>query len=436
MSHSNTPPWRRSTLPSPSGTAADHWQSTRVQTVLATRIAHYEDSEPEQRDVGRQVGPDAHELFVSCDPAEALQQQFEHLQPVYIAVHDVGTASSRQLLAGIAAASQRALQKLVIRRQGYGTPLATLEFVELSRADATMPLRVYTTATDADTASRHALAQMLLAYSRLGVVMVGDLPGHALAAALAPLRERVCSGPWPNRQLLLLPLAGASALATQGAELGRGTGVTVRTTPQVTRPADAWSYISGTWSRLDGSALGTRPAPSVAPASQALHTTPLPGAGAHQSPLPLRPMPDVPQAGAPAPGAPGADIDPLLERHVAQLMSLRGFVAACVFDPADRRPLAQAGTMPAAPELARHGSALLAALLDANRALRLGPVQVPETAISFGERHLVLRGVPARPGLALLVVLDLTATSPTLARSQIAQLDAGLEPAGANRTPA
>ena len=80
--------------------------------------------------------------------------------------------------------------------------------------------------------------------------MVGELPGHAIAAALKPVHDDILAGPWPNRNLLLLPLASASTLVTHGLDLGRGTGVAVRTTPQVARPADAWAFITGTWSRL------------------------------------------------------------------------------------------------------------------------------------------------------------------------------------------
>ena len=80
--------------------------------------------------------------------------------------------------------------------------------------------------------------------------MVGELPGHAIASALKPLHDDILAGPWPNRNLLLLPLASASTLVTHGLDLGRGTGVAVRTTPQVARPADAWAFITGTWSRL------------------------------------------------------------------------------------------------------------------------------------------------------------------------------------------
>ena len=229
----------------------DAWASTRAHTALATQLLPDENDylAGEKDEIGRQIGGNERELFVSCAPAEALQQQFDHLQPEFIAVHDIATSSSRKLLAGIAAASGRAVQKLVIRRQGYGTALATLEFVELPTAD-NQSLRLYTTEADADTASRHALAKTLLAYSRLGVIMVGELPGHAIATALKPLHDDILAGPWPNRNLLLLPLASASTLVTHGLDLGRGTGVAVRTTPQVARPADAWAFITGTWSRL------------------------------------------------------------------------------------------------------------------------------------------------------------------------------------------
>src|SRR5512147_1170242 len=96
----------------PLGSAPDTpeaWQATRAQTALATQVMRDSDDErdPQSREIGRQVGPDERELFVSCAPAEALQQQIDHLHPDYIAVHDVGTTSSRRLLAGIAAASKR-----------------------------------------------------------------------------------------------------------------------------------------------------------------------------------------------------------------------------------------------------------------------------------------------------------------------------------------
>ena len=204
------------TPPTPPGEAAsisaDAWRATRAHTSLATQQL---DDAPDNAgitalDVGRQINASEHELFVSCAPAEAMRQQFEHLRPEFIAVHDVETASSRKLLVGIAAAVDSVVQRLVIRRQGYGTLLCTLEFVELPTAGGGA-IRMYSTQAEADDAhARHTLAHLLLAYSRLGVVMVGQVAAHGIAAAFEPLHQAMLAGPWPNRNLLLLPLTSAS----------------------------------------------------------------------------------------------------------------------------------------------------------------------------------------------------------------------------------
>jgi len=413
----------------------DAWASTRAHTALATQILPDESDylAGAKDEIGRQIGGNERELFVSCAPAEALQQQFEHLRPEFIAVHDLATASSRKLLAGIAAASGRTVQKLVIRRQGYGTALATLEFVELPTADNQSSLRLYTTEADADTAARHAIAKTLLAYSRLGVVMVGELPGHAIAAALKPLHEDIIAGPWPNRNLLLLPLASASTLVTHGLDLGRGTGVAVRTTPQVARPADAWAFITGTWSRLreqapvDGRAVPElsgfkQPSyqPKRTPASTGMpsgDTLPMED-GTLPIALTMRPMPEIGsprQSAAPLPTT-------LIERYVKQLSELNGVISCCVFEVQSGVAVAHAGANPGSVELANHGSALVAAMMTASRALGFG-LGFPEAAITLGAHHLLLRGVPKNPGLAMHAVLDKTSANLTLARLQILRMD-------------
>jgi hypothetical protein len=423
----------------PAAESPDAWASTRAQTALATQLLEDETEylATEKEEVGRQIGGNERELFVSCAPAEALQQQFEHLQPNFIAVHDIGTASSRKLLTGIAAASGRAVQKLVIRRQGYGTALATLEFVELPTTDNQL-LRLYTTEADADTASRHAIARVLLAYSRLGVVMVGELPGHAIASALKPLHDDIITGPWPNRNLLLLPLASASTLVTHGLDLGRGTGVGVRTTPQVARPADAWAFITGTWSRLreqtpaDGRAvpeLGAFKAAAYQPRRPPIATG-LPSGDTlpmedSRPPvvLTMRPMPAIATPSF-SPTMPST----LIERYVKQLSELNGVISCCVFEVQSGNPIAHAGANPGSAELALHGSALIAAMASASRALGFGHA-LPEAAISLGAHHLLLRGVPRNPGLAMHAVLDKTSANLTLARLQVLRLDALFEEA-------
>lgn len=410
--------------------APDPWQSTRAQTSLATQILTDEEDylAPEKQDIGRQTGADERELFVSCAPELAMQQQFEHLHPEFIAVHDIATASSHKLLVGIAAASGRALQKLIIRRQGHGTALATLAFVELPAADGTS-LRMYSTEADADTAARHGLARMLLAFSRLGVMMVGSLPGHAIASALAPFHDHIVAGPWPNRQLLLLPLASGSTLVAQGMEMARGTGVNVRTTPQVTRPAEAWGYISGTWSRLTEHAQpdGRRVPPLAVTASDASNhaaataaTGDFGGVGERRGPdrLAMRPMPALPSAAARA----GAT-ENLLERYVRQLTELPGVVSCCVFDVASGLAVAHAGASPGSADLALHGKTLLAGMSASSRGMGLGHM-LPEAAITLGSHHLLLRAVPGHPGLALHAALDQAHANLTLARLQIQRMDA------------
>ena len=442
--------------------APDAWAATRAQTALATQLQGDEEYLAAENEIGRQIGNNERELFVSCAPAEAMQQQFEHLEPEFIAVHDIATQSSRKLLAGIAAASGRSSQKLFIRRQGYGTPLATLEFVELPTADG-RTLRLYTTEADADTPSRHALAKVLLGYSRLAVVMVGDLPGHAIATALKPLGDDISAGPWLNRHLLILPLGSASQLGTHATELGRGSGLTVRTTPQVARPADAWGFITATWGRLrdlaDGQAvpeLGTfKPGaytPRRPPSATGLpsgDTLPMedPSHGPAGAPLSLamQPMPQISlgavpaeraasspsspsasqaagPAAATAPPTPGA----LLGRYAQAVAELNGVVSAAVFEVSGGRAVAHAGANPTAADLGQHGAALLAVMAATSRALGYGHL-LPEAAVTLGSHHLLLRAVPKHPGLALHAVLDKTSANLTLARLQVQRLDTLLD---------
>lgn len=423
------------------------WQATRAQT----QVARDEDAylETEQKDIGRLVGDHLHELFVTCDAGPAMQQQFEHLYPEFIAIHDVATHSSRKLLAGIAAASKGAVQKLVIRRQSYGNTLATLEFVELPTAEG-KALRIYSTEADADTTSRHALARTLLGFSTLGVILVGDVPGHSITGIFKPLHDNMITGPWPNRNLLLLPLSAANALVTQGMELGRGTGVNVRTTPQVARPADAWNFISSTWGRLRqemgvgvAPEAGTQPASGYEPplpvghaarskaadtprqssfappmAPGALQRSALEPGQRPSTPLPLRPMPAVPSQSS----RDAAARDPLT-RYVQQLSELTGMVSVCIFEVATGNHLVHAGARPGSEDLAMHGSDLLAAMLNTSRTLGLGHA-LPDAAITLNAHHLVLRAVPKHPGLAVHAVLDKTHANLTLARLQIMRMDA------------
>jgi len=357
------------------------------------------------RDIGRRIADDQVELFVSGDAPAALQQQIERLAPEYIAVHDVGTAASLRLLGALAGAAGGRVQRLSIRRQGHGVALAVIQFVEIPLPSGT-PLRIYSTDANADPQARQQIAQVLLSRSRLGVLMVGELPPHALTTALQPLREALQRGPWPNRDLLLLPLGSATTLAAQGPQLAGSSGVVVRVTPQAARPNEAWSFISGTWNRLNGGGAGALDTDMA----RAVPRPQVPMPEAPTQPMELAPSPQYPSAHAPT--------SPRWADYVQRCAAVKGVMSCCVFDLASQRPLAHAGTTPPPDALASQGTALLDAMSMATKALGLGGV-TPEAAISIGPQHLLLRPVPGHAGIVLHLVLHASANNFTLARMQV-----------------
>ncbi len=407
------------------------WEPTRQQAGVATQVMRdpTADVPLSQQQVGRRISDAQWELFVACEAAEALQQQLETLQPEYVVLHDVGTQSSRRMLQGLAAAMQRPVHQLHIRRQGVGMPLARLEFVELPVGAEQPPLRLYTTETDADTAQRRRLARTLLSHSRLGVVMVSDLPPHAMATALMPLRDAIVEGPWHNTELLMLPLAGASSLGGQAAHLARGAKVKVRTTPVVTRPAEAWGYLRASWNKLReqlaDEAIHIPEIFDLVPKAAA--PAPAASGSAGRSPLPMQPMPSVRTAAGPA----AAVADPVLATYLRKCGELKGMVSCCVFELATQRTLGHTGTRPGPAGLASHGASLMASMAEAAHALNLGDA-APDAAITLGAHHVLLRTVPARRGLAMHAVLDKSQANLTLVRLQLQRLDLLLEE---NSTP-
>lgn len=343
-------------------------------------------------DIGRRVADDQLELFVVCQPVEAMRQQLEQLQPEFIALHDLGTASSARLLAAVAAAAQCKLQQLVIRRQGYGVALATLQFVELPLSPQ-RKLRVYTTQIDADTQTRQQLAQLLLAHSQLGVVLIGELPAHALASSLQPLREAIAAGPWPNRQLLLVPLAPAATLAAQAAALAGPSGVTVRTTPQAGRAEQAWSYITGTWRLVGASAprpLRPGAEPGSAPGAAPLAATPMPGVAGMAG------------SAAPAEAAVGTAAWHELVRGCA---TIAGVHECGVIDLERQRALAHSGVQRKAERLAAKAALLHAVMGDCADALGMSG-QGAEVALTLARHQLLLLAVPGHAPLALYLLVE------------------------------
>ena len=422
--------------------SGEGWNSTRVQTQIAARHVHEVAPGAAGPDIGRAVGAGVRELFVACEPADALMQQFDHLQPEFVTVHDLGLAASRKLLAGIAAASQRSVQRLAIRRNGAGTALATVEFVDCPAANG-RTVRLYGTEVDADAPTREAVARVLLARARLGLVLVGELPAQALQATFTPWREAITRGHWVCRRMLFMPLTAGAALPAEVARFRAATAIDATSTAQVTRPADVWIELCHAWNAWlrqtkpgqDAAALpllGTsaEAPPRPAPPARSAAPDPRNGAPSTRSTAPVsRPTP-MPAVSAPAPLA----LDEPLERYLDELVELAGVVSACAFDLSTGQPVGHAGARPGPDDLARHGSAVLESLMSASHAMGLGAV-LPEAAITLGQHHLLLRPLPGHPGLALHVVLDKPQVSLALAQLQIRRLDDALLSATRHQPP-
>ena len=417
----------------------EEWMATRELTQIQTKLMRSQEdylANGAARDIGRRVSDDRHELFVVCDPAEAMVQQLEHLQPELIAVHDLATDSSRRLVAGLAAATGKQVQKLVIRRQGHGQPLATLEFAELAGANG-QTLRVYSTIVDASTEQRHLLTMTMLAHARLAVVMVGDLPPHALDTALEPLREGITGGPWPNRNMIMVPLGASSALVDAAARIRGHQLVNIRVTPQATKPNDAWSFISLAWDRLRSSgninpppetAYGSKErsvdfGPTVNNATDLLPVAPPPRVA---KPLPMQPMPAVPRRQPVAEPMP-EDTSPetMMRRYLRDVLALRGMVSCCVFDLGTQRTLAHAGGRPGPATLATKGGDFYDALVELARGLGLAGGQ-PEATVTLSGHHILLRPVPGHPGLMLHAVLDANVSDLPSVQGMLARFHPGL----------
>ena len=462
----------------------DSWAETRAAANLATRVMGDEEDylATTRRAIGRRIDAERHELFVVCDPAEALQLQFEHHAPEFIVLHDLGLDGAARLLQGVAAATQRPVQQLVVRRQGYGSALATLRFVELPAAGAAPPVRIYSShAETADPAQATALAQTLLGNSRLGVILVGAQAVHDAATRLRPLRDALNEPAWRNRQLLWLPVGAEAAAAAPGSLVGRQSLVHLHTVAAQPDLGHAWPVITGLWDRLrhapqdphaaDG--LGMPPMRAAVPvpglpsvgAAQAAYAAPQPSShvasqavshavphaaphatshpaphrpdfqastipadaaprGAAGSPPPRRRAPSAPPVPAPAPA-----VD--WPAYVRECAALPGMLSCCVFDLASERPLAHAGNRPGPAALAAQGAAMYEALCHAARSLGLAPGQ-PEMALTLAEHHLILHPLAQHPGLALHAVLDVHLANLTLVRMKLHRLDPGSPFAGSH----
>lgn len=406
-----------------SGSAQAHeWDVTRPTEVANTAImggeSEYLTSDP--KDIGRAVGDNTWELFVSCDAAEALRQQFTHLESRYIALHDLGDTHSRQLLRQLVALGCSAVQRLVIRQQGYGTTLASIEYVSF-RAEDGETVRVYSTCIESTPSAQQAVARALLEMSQASVLLLGEMAGQGSANALRTMMQAVHTGGWTCPNLLVLPLGShaATAAAAQCNQVVQRHGLLVRAAPAPGRPADAWNYIAGFWQK--NHLRGRLP--------------PL-NAGSELRPLTLDLDPPAPQvapspsrapAFAPAPKpASSAALPPELATYLRLVSQMAGVQACCVFDIDQGAALAHAGSGPSAEQMAHQGAALFKAQQLARLSMSLAePLQ--EMLLSSERHHQVLRPLPGQRTLALHCLFERSKTNQSLIRFQLQKLDTWLQ---------
>jgi hypothetical protein len=193
------------------------------------------------------------------------------------------------------------------------------------------------------------------------------------------------------------------ALKSVAGGLTAGAGVQTRLAPMVSRPAEAWAFLSATWNQIqtnlhpDGQGLALLEA--LAPVREN-----------------AQPMPDN-RAVAPLPKP--------LERFVQEAATLPGIQDICIFDLATSRILAHAGTHPTPNELARRGTLLLAAAASSRKQLGIeDPAE--EILLMGGLKAQGLRTLHAQPGLALHVIFTPTKADWPQLRPRLMALDAAL----------
>lgn len=199
-------------------------------------------------------------------PAQALMQALLLQRTEFLAVHDLGPEAALPLLLTLSQLSGWPVQRLLLKTSVDSLPLAELPFLDLPLPDRTLR-RIFATPQGLAPHDRDTLARVVLACSRLAVLTTGPMPRADLARSLAPWHQAMVRGPWPNHQLVLVPLGqpGDDALThrlqEQAAFLVRDSAVQVHVAAPAPQAPALWAAIATGWNALHGGTGSARALP-------------------------------------------------------------------------------------------------------------------------------------------------------------------------------
>lgn len=378
---------------------ARFWADTNVVTELAEPVSARGRTVP--ADIGEPVGRHVRELFVSCDPAQALRMQLEQSSLRYMAIADLGGGRARRGLLDISRASGWPVQRLVVRRQGYGDTLATLFFLDSPTQDGGA-VRVFCADVDAgaDEATRIQLGLMLMARAELVALLVPDQSASLRAQATDTLRNEIHrqrTG-WLCRNLIFMPARTSPDFVNEITRFRAETGIPARMAPAVRRADQLWIYLGSTWNQMqDRMAAGQR----LILRTLAL-VTPPPAAAERPDSLVVN------------------DTELLAQRCVHHLLRQPGVQRVCLFNLQSQVVVAHSGTPEEAQAMAAQGRALLQAMGRAGEVMALGHALV-EASFTLTEHRVQLRGMALLPGCVMHVILtrNAPALGPLPGRAQL-----------------
>ncbi len=388
------------------------------QTQVATQFMEEQAPVQALRELGKQVSPTLRELFVVCEPSEALRQHFELGVEPFVLLHDLGQGGARAFLQGLGERSGWRVQELSIRRQGFGTVLASLSYLDCPLASG--KLRVYLAEVQAEPREQAALRRRLIE-AATAHVLIGDVPvPQDVAARVAAWRDELrAAQPAGQLALLALPQVRDPDWMLSLSTLARTPRWQLEVGPASQAVSANWTLMASYWNRQAAQAAEPGAVPQID--RMTLNWSPEPSP-APRAPAPMPVVPSAPSPPLARPAAPLVHALPQsLEAHLAALQQHTGALRACMFALVSREVWARTEGADGAA-MAEQGHALLVAVGRIGQGLTLGR-SVREAHVSLGEAQVLLRPTRLRSGGVLMLILPRDADV-TRARERILQYEA------------